>query len=510
MLIALLVVQSFSASLRKSPVFDEPAHIAAGLSYLATGVFAANAQHPPLLKELAAVSLRMAGVGWPAAGPPGAGMEWPIGNAIIAQNGPDRVLFWARLPFILLTALLGFLVYWWGRQLAGDLAALGALFLLALDPTIVAHSSLVATDVGFAAFTVLFLYALWRQLQKPGWKSVLFAGVALGLVLCTKFSAVALLPVAAILMLASGRKPADCAKEFAGMCLAAAVVIDVLYFSPAGILHYVEGTRRVNADHNADYLVFLAGELRPRFTYYFPAVWLLKEPIAALVSAAIGLFALRRLSKLARLFLIVPAAVLFAGYLFAADDFGVRYLIPIFVFAYLIGGVGLAALIGSGVRWKRGLAAVLCGWMALAAIGIYPDHLSYFNEAACVLDRPGSIGLDGGARCGTLWLDDSNVDWGQGLKQLNSWLDANGRGRTVRLAYFGTFPAAAYGIQAQVVNAAALLQPPVSGLYAVSAHLVARMPAFADRTPGASDWLRRTVPTAIVGHAYYIYEIPAY
>jgi hypothetical protein len=42
----------------------------------------------------------------------------------------------------------------------------------------------------------------------------------------------------------------------------------------------------------------------------------------------------------------------------------------------------------------------------------------------------------------------------------------------------------------------------------VSAHLVARMPAFADRTPGASDWLRRTVPTTIVGHAYYIYDIP--
>src|ERR1700730_5961312 len=116
-LIALLVAQSFFASLRKSPVFDEPAHIAAGLSYLATGVFTANAQHPPLLKELAALSLRLAGIGWPDSPETRrftAGLEWPIGNAIIAQNGPGRVLFWARLPFILLSALLGCLGYWSG------------------------------------------------------------------------------------------------------------------------------------------------------------------------------------------------------------------------------------------------------------------------------------------------------------------------------------------------------------------------------------------------------------
>src|SRR5262249_4307277 len=64
LLLAFFLVQSFSVSLRKSPVFDEPAHIAAGLSYLATGSFVANAQHPPLLKELAAFSLRIAGVRW--------------------------------------------------------------------------------------------------------------------------------------------------------------------------------------------------------------------------------------------------------------------------------------------------------------------------------------------------------------------------------------------------------------------------------------------------------------
>jgi hypothetical protein len=39
-LLAVFLMQSFFASLQKSPVYDEPPHIASGLSYLATGYFA--------------------------------------------------------------------------------------------------------------------------------------------------------------------------------------------------------------------------------------------------------------------------------------------------------------------------------------------------------------------------------------------------------------------------------------------------------------------------------------
>jgi len=64
-LIGVFLLALFFESRIKSPVYDEPPHIAAGLSYLATGVFRANLQHPPLLKELSAAFLLLGGIRWP-------------------------------------------------------------------------------------------------------------------------------------------------------------------------------------------------------------------------------------------------------------------------------------------------------------------------------------------------------------------------------------------------------------------------------------------------------------
>ena len=147
-LLAAFAGQSFFASRGKSPVFDEPAHIAAGLSYLETGNFTLDIASIRRCSRGTQRGVHVGGRGshWPdtaetrAVASGGAGPEWPIGNSIIAGNGPDRVLFWARLPFVFLATLLGALIYFWGRELAGEAAGLGALFLYAFDPTILAHS----------------------------------------------------------------------------------------------------------------------------------------------------------------------------------------------------------------------------------------------------------------------------------------------------------------------------------------------------------------------------------
>jgi hypothetical protein len=562
-LVLIFLLQAFLESRLKSPTSDEPPHIAAGLSYLETHTFRANPQHPPLMKELAALSLLVGGIRWPRNAEtehlihgelkPGEQPEWAIGDQLIAANGPDRVMMWARAPLLLVAAMLAAVLFLWGRQIAGGLAAAGAVLLYTMDPTILGHSYLVTTDVGIAAFLVLFLFALWNYVRHPGRKRLALCGLALGALLCTKFSAVLVLPVIPVLLLASviwppegdvkapratpryraGRNgPCPCGSgkkfkachgapgaakpvsplrpdrlrkalpllyAFLAMCLVAVVVIQAIYLFSSDPLLYVKGFQRVNADHIKDYPIYFAGRLQNRFLSYFVFAWLLKEPLATIVLAAIGLVALIRsksISITAKLFLLLPPAVMFLGATFLADELGVRYVMPALPFGHLLGGIGLATLFRMTAGWAR------AAWVVVAALGVYPDHLPYFNESACLLRDPGEIGLDGGTRCGPLWLDDSNVDWGQSLKQLKTWLDRNAPGREILLLNTYSFPAEVYGIRYRKVQPNDLAIEPQPALYAVTAHAVARIPA----DPWASNWLRRMPPLAIAGHSLYIYD----
>jgi 4-amino-4-deoxy-L-arabinose transferase-like glycosyltransferase len=188
--------------------------------------------------------------------------------------------------------------------------------------------------VGLAAFTMLFLFALWHYLDRPVNLRVIYCGIAMGLMLCTKFSAVFMLPVAAILMTAAADSSPKSPRSYRSLALAfvvmvaiAMLVIQAAYLSPGGIFLYSTGFARVNADHNPDYLVFLGGQLAHHFTGYFAAAYLLKEPLAAIILALAGLFALRgNASTRVKLFLLLPPAVLFAAHTVFADNLGMRYI----------------------------------------------------------------------------------------------------------------------------------------------------------------------------------------
>jgi hypothetical protein len=376
-----------------------------------------------------------------------------------------------------LSVLLGAVLFLWAREMLGPRAALGALFLLAFDPVLLAHGYLSTIDVGFAAFTMLFLYLAWRRSH---WA---ICGVAMGLVLAAKFTAGIVVLVAVGLMLFDRRK----LRELFLMGLVATVVLQILYFSPSALYQYLAGMQMVNRDHNPNYQVFMAGEFGKRFTSYFAVAWLLKEPIATLIASAAGILMVSGLRT--RLYLFAAPAALFLAHTFWADDLGIRYLIPALPFGFLLGGVALSRL----PRWA---AAALAMWVVVAAIGIWPDHLSYFNESACLLKDPSKLGLDCGSRCGVDWLDDSNVDWGQGYKQLKRWSDKHAAGRTINLSGFGSFPPAGYGLPVREVQS--IPSKPTPGLWAVSAHAVARLP---------NTWLHTVAPTAIVGHAIYVYDL---
>ena len=138
--------------------------------------------------------------------------------------------------------------------------------------------------------------------------------------------------------------------------------------------------------------------------------------------------------------------------------------------------------------------AALCLWYAVSSIGTYPHYLAYFNEIA------------GGPESGYKYLVDSNLDWGQDLKNLKTYVDTEGL-NTIRLAYFGSAHVDYYGIQALPLP---MERPDDFGdrrpeVYAISATYL--QSGYLGDTE-AYSWLREYEPFAKIGYSIFLYQLP--
>jgi Dolichyl-phosphate-mannose-protein mannosyltransferase len=529
----------------KSPSYDEVTHLPAGYSYLSTREIRLNPQHPPLVKEICAIPLLF----FPmkpdllrelqSHEDNAKGYEWTFGRKFLFSQNADFILFLGRIPVLLFSVGLAALLMFWAGDLWGSRAGLIALVWYLFDPTVMAHSQFITTDLGCAFFSTLFLYCLRRYFQKRETNWLVFSGISLGLALGAKFSAVILIPITLVLSLLKvwhhrTRKPSVSADEedhgtgvsngpekittrysknsrilvqilqALGTCLVilglASLVLWVIYFCPSDPLFYVKGIRRVNQDRQTNYLFYLLGQWREnRWLSYFLIAWLVKTPLPFLIlfSFAVVLFVRRRVADwLDELFLALPAVGYFLGYTFWADNLGVRYLIPCFPFLFIFA----ARIASQSLLDSRSILvgmAVLLSWQAFEFVAIAPDHLSYFNQIA------------GGSRNGYKWLDDSNVDWGQGIIQLVRYLNQHTPLTPYHIYYFGTADLAYYGIEATHIGDPSTLLQPSRGTLIISAHWLARLRAGLAQLYGSGreNWLLHARPKEIIGHAYYVYEV---
>ena len=203
-LAGILLVIVFSLSLFSikddSLTMDEVAHLPAGYSYLTQKDMRLNPEHPPLLKDLAALPLLfIKGINFPSEikdWQEDINGQWGFGYHFLyrAGNLADKMIFWGRLPMILLLILLGFYIFKLAKELFGNKVALLSLFFFSFSPTFLAHGRLVTTDVG-AAFGVVFAtYYFLKALKIPKTKNILLAGISLGIAELLKFSLILLIP----------------------------------------------------------------------------------------------------------------------------------------------------------------------------------------------------------------------------------------------------------------------------------------------------------------------------
>lgn len=198
--ILIYLTQSAVIARTYSTASDEVAHIAAGYSYVKFRDFKINPEHPPLLKQMAALPLMFMNLKFPSDIPAwkdGQGEQWELGRTFLFKDGNPamKIISAARTALLPLAVLLCLVLFFWVRELFGPAAAVFSVFTAAFIPDLIVHSSLVTTDFGGAVFHFMTFYFLYR-FHKTGYSSFLLgAGIAGGLALISKFSMMQILPL---------------------------------------------------------------------------------------------------------------------------------------------------------------------------------------------------------------------------------------------------------------------------------------------------------------------------
>ena len=373
-------------------------------------------------------------------------------------NNGDAMLFAGRVMQTLLTLLTGFVIFLWVRRATGnDQWALFALALWTFNPTAIAYGRLTNTDIGVTLGMTLALYLWARFLETPTTRLAVLTGVATGIALTMKFTAILLAPIFVVTLALSWKRlslPATKLGKLAGLALFAMwATIMVVYFPrwtpappptltevavlnppgwfvslrplliPADFWKVIAMALAKSGAPTSGYL-FGSWSDQGRW-YYFPATFALKSSATFVLLALAGIFIFAKRARACRPIETVTwvAGAIYLGVAMTSNiNLGVRHLLP--VLALFCVGIGCAA--ASLAQRRLQLAAwVLAGGQAVSCLFAYPLYIQYFSE------------LVGGAPNGYRYLVDSNYDWGQDAHRLKAHLDRQGI-QHIYLNYFGT------------------------------------------------------------------------
>ncbi|MCC6849775.1 MAG: glycosyltransferase family 39 protein [Deltaproteobacteria bacterium] len=512
-LLAFLAVNALVVARGDTPTVDEFVYLPAGHYHLVTGDLTFDPTNPPLLKMVMALPLLAMDVraerdprwrddrtGW---GP------WVYGTRFMEVNRARyfEAFFAGRVTTIVLALATGVLLWWWARRVATRRAAAIALFLWCVQPTVIAHGALATLDMGVTALVFAAFFALARLAATEARPWAAAAGALFGLGVAGKGVTLIFAPLVPVLLAVGwrGRDRERLLKRADGIVVLAVsawvALLAVYRFSgfplPAPVL---EGIRfQARAGSAGEFPAFLnGGWSQTGWWYYFLEAFALKTPLATIALVLAGLVvAARRRARTDLWFALPPLLLLYVLSFHFGKNYGVRYLLPALPFLFVLAGRGADAMLGD--RRATAALATLAVWQVGACVATAPHYLAYFNELA------------GGVEHHRRLLLDSNLDWGQDLGRLKTWLDGQGTNRAA-LAYFGHVDPGLYGLEWTLPP-----PTPTPGRYIVSANYLAGyayvITYARDRMIGVRrgqwSWLDRVPPTARIGRSLLAFDVGA-
>jgi hypothetical protein len=513
-----------------SETSDDDYHLVRGLEFLHRdpGLVHRELNDPPLGEALAALPLWLLG---------GTTHGQDEGTALYAQTGytPETALLlvtlWKSLLFLPLVAV----AFLWTRRLYGLPSAWLAVGLLLVEPTIAAHLHLAALDVIATTGIVTACYLAWRFFEHPTSPRLVASALSCAAALLLKHTAIlvpGIILAYALLHALRSRHRQSTMDSGPGAVpvpsmvnnLARGVLLTVLFMWvllacdvsqigrgrvwPGGlyIQSIFDAGRHVAEPNDA----YLHGEVRRGgWWYYFPVVATYKVPIGVGVVLVLGLVScVRRRPRWEEWGLLLPAAA-YTLFMFSQSiNIGWRHFLPPYVFLMLLATRCVASRAEhrtsntehptskpAAPRFMGALVVLALVATVLDTLRYHPDYLAYVNYPRANVH---------------LAISDSNVDWGQGLKQANRWLDANTAfvgGRPVYLrAVADSNRAIRHYLGGRVVTKHFGYPCPRSGVLIVSPVAVAGLSESDDEY----GFLRRAPqPYAIIGHALRVYDLDA-
>ncbi|MEP7074748.1 MAG: glycosyltransferase family 39 protein [Acidobacteriota bacterium] len=476
-LLVAFVLLELSLLGRRSMMIDDVIHIPSGYSYLKTHDFRLNEEHPPFIKALSAIGLEhvhpelpLDSEGWSKAeeaGDPDDGTNDFCGD-FFHRNADkfEQIIYWGRVPVVLVPVLLAFAVWAFTRSLFGDRTAILSVLFLLGEPNVIANSTFVQDDLAAALAVFCFVLALRWFLQKPALVRAILLGLALAFGLLVKHSLAVLVPITIALLIAHAVWRKFKYKEhfcrFAGFALIilgccyfvfiAGYAFDISFidddeavfisewFNLTGgaadsfqtlLVHlpillpkyYLYGMDMVVNDVRNGRLAFLFGQVSEQgWWYYFPAAFVLKTTIPFLLLTISGItwtvWEVARKRLLNSLYFILPPLIYLGLCMTSHLNIGVRHIIPVFPFFAIMGANAVSTFLNIARPKKWHPSRVLI-WLLVASIGLtvimtFPDYTTYFSPLA------------GGPTNGWRVLSDSNVETGQDVKSLAAFLKEHG------------------------------------------------------------------------------------
>lgn len=536
---------------RTGVTIDEPGHVVGARLYWEGADRLPPGDMPPLIKIVGGWVPWTMTLPLPAdLGEPGdKRREWDVALVMMEHLPITRIreiFFYNRLPMIVFPLMTTCLVWWWARRLFSPLAAILAASLFALEPNALAHGPIFKNDHAATFAYLLFWCAIWRYWRVASYWTAALVAVATALCMLAKLSLLFVFGVAPVLIVLSGFRVrrwrgwrtiaiAGGVCTLAYLLVLAAAQFDVeslttgdlrkldasatmpRWFALASRAFTVipvpaqmwAGTLSLMAGLGYEMPVYFLGRIWPHGNpWYFPVALLVKAPvslIALALAAPIFLLraAVRRQLDWTDLFWILPGPV----YVFLASrvplQLGIRLILPALPFAVLMCAYAIERL--RSQRPGRVLIASALAVFAFESVRIYPNGIAFFNLAA------------GGPSAGFRYLADSNLDWGQGLGELERWMRAN-RAAPIRLSYFGADMMYRYFKDYEVrpiappwTDALAKgpkLIPEPGQFYAISPTLLPGQ-FFAPKYRDYYSAFRAMTPLARPGYSMFVYKVDA-